>query len=71
MASLVTIHPAVDQGLKPKAENFAGGNVAMPLHGQPGRGDDQGAMRAQSRMRLYEMLETERGIILTGCCCPA
>ena len=27
MASPVTIHPAVDQGLKPKAENFAGGTL--------------------------------------------
>src|SRR5882724_621919 len=27
MASLITIHPAVDRGLKPKAENFAGGTL--------------------------------------------
>jgi S-(hydroxymethyl)glutathione synthase len=27
MASLITIRPAVDRGLKPKAENFAGGTL--------------------------------------------
>src|SRR5947208_14617416 len=27
MASQITIHPAVDHGIKPKAENFAGGTL--------------------------------------------
>ncbi len=27
MASPITIHPAVDRGIKPKAENFAGGTL--------------------------------------------
>ena len=38
----------------------------MQLLAEQGRDIDQGAVRAQSRVRLHQVLETERGAVLTG-----
>ena len=35
MASQITIHPAVDHGIKPKAENFAGGTLLCQCTDNP------------------------------------
>ena len=40
MAKAISIHPNVDQGLKPAATNFAGGTLAMPLLRKKGNGID-------------------------------
>ena len=61
----ITIHPAVDEGVKPGAKDFAGGTLRCHCATDPVEVRITG-MRAQPRVRLHEVLEAEGGAVLAG-----
>ena len=63
----LSIHPAVDQGLKPAAANFAGGTLYLQVFHQQGHGFDQGPGGLQSRLWLHEVLEAGQRAVLADC----
>ena len=57
MTSATSIHPAVDQGVKPGGAGFRGRDPCVQVQSRRRPSGGQGAMRAQSRLRLLEVLE--------------
>ncbi len=55
----VSIHPSVDNGIKPTAKDFAGGTLVCKCSAEPGRGRGQVAVGAQPRLWLQQVLEAQ------------
>ena len=66
MAASFSIHPAVDNGIKPAAANFSGGTLTCKCSDKKVTRFDQGPKRAQPRLRLHEMLEAGGRAVLAG-----
>ena len=62
----VSIHPAVDGGVKPGAANFAGGTLTCKCATSPVTVSLKGEHRLQPRLRLHEVLEARRRRVLAG-----
>ena len=71
MADKISIHPKIDSGIQPAAKDFTGGDLICQCVERPRTGDRKDSVRAQSCVRLHEMLEAERRVILDGGGCPA
>ena len=59
---------SVDNGIKPASEGLRRGNACLQVRGQGGEGVGQIAIRPQSRVRMHEVLETERRAVLNRSC---
>ena len=62
----VSIHPAVDGGVKPGKTDFAGGTLTCKCTLEPGDRDAEGQYRVQPRLRLHQVLEAAGSAVLAG-----
>ncbi len=67
MPSQVSIHPALDGGVKAGQANFNGGTLVCACTDRPVKVAIKRRNRPQSRLRLHQMLETEGCHILGRC----
>ena len=65
MASAISIHPAVDEGVKPGTEDFPAGRLSANAIKKPWRLRLRGIVQ-QPCLRLHEVLETCRGCLLNS-----
>ena len=62
----ISIHPAVDGGLKPAGKDFAGGTLRCLCSDRPVEVKITTQVLAQPRLRLHAVLEAEGGGVLDG-----
>ena len=64
--SQISIHPAVDNGVKPGSPNFSGGTLHCKCASSPVEVTITAQSADNQRVRMHQMLETQRCIVLAG-----
>jgi hypothetical protein len=62
----ISIHPAVDDGLKPGSPKFTGGTLQCKCASNPVEMSITEQCAYNHGVWMHEMLETSRGVVLSG-----